>query len=69
MVKDTHNFVARFGASRSSGGTRPFDSASSQKSSKKTSTYRGRVVRSYEGEDGQLSVGEVIGHGRTLLHE
>jgi hypothetical protein len=32
MIKETHNFVARFGASRSSGGTRPFDSASSQKS-------------------------------------
>lgn len=31
-VKDTHNFVARLGASRSNGGTRPFDSKFGQTS-------------------------------------
>lgn len=30
--------------------------------SKKISAYRGRVVRSYKGEVGQLSVEEVMGH-------
>jgi hypothetical protein len=52
MVKETHNLVARFGVSRGSGGTRPFDSAVSEviMPDSKISAYHSRDVRGYNGK-------------------